>query len=442
MTMRNVGVIYLGHTDYLCENTSAIQRAAYNCIKDLTCVNASIDDIATDETMAVEAVRKLLRNDCCGAVIILNTWVECNVVMSALKELHGLPCMFWGFPLDEVEGIKESTGSYVSASMFSGVINRLNLPYYTLFASWNDVAAKSKIQQFARVASAMDSLFYSKIGLIGYTSMSIYTGTFDHVLMRWIIGPEIQQMDSYTLINAAEAVSEEKINEAKKCLQSMACMREDVNPEKLNKTMGLYVAMKELCESNNWDAINVKCQYELSKEYKVVPCVALSLLAEDGITASCEGDILNTVSMHLLHLLSGDTVWYGDSLTHEGNKLMFSPCGFLPLSMSKDKALVRPFMEHPGFSGIQVTGVLRPEKVTWCRLVEDIGTYHLLYGTGTGTETETRSGCMPALNVILDGDIDKLCKEYAGQHFAVAYGDLSEEIELYATLMGIEARRI
>ena len=442
MTMRNVGVIYLGHTDYLCENTSAIQRAAYNSIKDLSCVKASIDDIATDETMAVEAVRKLLRDDCCGAIIVLNTWVECNVVMSALKELRSLPCMFWGFPLDEVEGKKESTGSYVSASMFSGVINRLQLPYYTLFASWNDVSAKEKISRFARVASAIDALFYSKIGLIGYTSMSIYTGTFDHVLMRWDIGPEIQQMDTYSLIRLAEKVDEEKISKAKERLCSLSCMREDVDLQLLKKTMGLYVAMKELCEANNWNAINVKCQYELSKEYKVVPCVALSLLAEDGITASCEGDILNTVSMLLLQLLSDDTVWYGDSLTHEGNKLMFSPCGFLPLSMSKEKALIRPFMEHPGFTGIQVTGVLRPERVTWCRLVEDIGSYHIIYGLGKGVETEPRSGCMPALDVVLDGDINELCKEYAGQHFAIAYGDLSQEIELYAKLMDIEARRI
>ena len=49
---------------------------------------------------------------------------------------------------------------------------------------------------------------------------------------------------------------------------------------------------------------------------------------------------------------------------------------------------------------------------------------------------------MPALNVELDGDIMKLCEEYAGQHFAVAYGDWSEELALFAAFMGIEARRI
>ena len=440
--MRNIGMIYLGHKDYLCDNTYAIQRAAYNCVNPLPFIQASIDPIATTEAEAVQAVRTLQSQDCCGALIVLNTWVECNIVMSALKELRGMPCMFWGFPLDEAEGRKESTGSYVSAAMFSGVIQRIGLSCPTLFASWNDPSAAVQIARFARVAAAMDALFYSKIGLFGYTSMSIYTGTFDHVLMRWKIGPEIQQLDTYSLIRAAEAVSPEAIALAEKRLSSVSCLRKDTDREKLAKTMGLYIAMKDFCEAYSWQAINVKCQYELSKEYKVVPCVALSLLAEDGITTSCEGDILNTVSMLLLQLLCGQQVWYGDSLTHWDNTVQFSPCGFLPLSMAQGTPVIQPFMEHPGFSGIQVCGVLRPERVTWCRLVEDIGGYHLLYGTGTGTDTTPRSGCMPALNVMLDGDINALCKEYAGQHYAIAYGDWSEELALYARLMGIEARRI
>lgn len=440
--MRNIGVVYLGHGDYLCENTFAIQRAVYNCIKDLPCVNASIDDIATTENEAVSAVRKVLDKDCCGVLFVLSTWVECNVVMSALKELHGRPCMFWGFPLDEVEGRRESTGSYVSATMFAGVVRRVGLNCPTIFTSWNNPETKEEIRRFALATSAYDALFYSKIGLFGYTSMSIYTGTFDHVLMRWKIGPEIQQMDTYSLIRRAEESTDEEIKEAENKLRSMSEMRKDLNLDHLRKTMGLYVAMKKFCEENKWDAINVKCQYELSKEYKAVPCVALSLLAEDGITTSCEGDILNTVSMYMLQLLSGNTVWYGDSLTYEGNTLQFSPCGYLPLSMSLNKPIIRPFMEHPGFTGIQVEGVLRPEKITWCRLVEDVGSYHIIYGTGTGTETQPRGGCMPALNVILDGDINELSKEYAGQHFAVAYGDISKEIEMLASVMGIEARRI
>lgn len=441
--MRKVGVIWLGHADYLGENTAAVQNAADESIRDLPFVCAAMRTIATTEAASVAAVRAVLNEqDCCGAVLVLTTWVECNVVMAALKELRGRPCMFWGFPLEEVCGRKESTGSYVSATMFAGVVRRLGLPSPMLLASWKDPEARAQIDCFSRAAGAVDALFYAKIGLFGYTSMRIYTGTFDHVLMRYRIGPEVEQMDTFSLIRAAEAVPEAEIAAAEARLRTLACCREDVSPKVLKKTMALYVALRQFCRERDWQAVNIKCQYELSKEYRVVPCVALSLLAEDGVSASCEGDMLNTVSMLLLQNLAQQTVWYGDALTHWGNTLQFSPCGFLPFSLANGTAYVQKFMEHPGFSGLQVSGVLRPEKVTFLRLVEDIGAYHLLYGTGNGTKTEPRGGCMPALNVELSGSMENLCREYAGQHFAVVYGDLSREIEQFACLMGIEARRV
>lgn len=441
--MRNTGVIWIGHQDYLCENTSAVQRAVFDSIRDIPFLYAQKNPIVVSEAEASAAVRTILnQQDCCGALIILTTWVECSVAMAALKELRGRPCMFWGFPLEEAEGRRESTGSYVSASMFAGVIKRLGLPYPTLYASWKDPAAKKAIVQFSRAAGAADALFYAKIGLFGYTSMSIYTGTFDHVLMRYRIGPEIDHMDTFSLIQRAEAVSDTEAAQAQERLLQLACCHENVQPQVLKKTMALYVALRQLCQERSWKAVNVKCQYELSKEYKLTPCVALSMLAEDGIVASCEGDIPNTVSMLLLQYLSSQEVWYGDSLTHWDNTLQFSPCGFLPLSMAKDKPRILSFHGHPGFHGLQACGVLRPEKITWLRLVEDIGSYHLIYGTGTGIETAPRGGNMPALNVVLDGDIQQLCQEYAGQHFAVTYGDWSQEISMFATLMGLEARRI
>ena len=99
-------------------------------------------------------------------------------------------------------------------------------------------------------------------------------------------------------------------------------------------------------------------------------------------------------------------------------------------------------MPHPAFSGIQNSFVLRPERVTVLRLIEDIGSYRIVYFTGQGQPTPLRQGYMPALDVALDGKIDDLVRAYAGQHFAICYGDLSAEIEDYGLLMGIKTIRI
>lgn len=440
--MKKVGVIWIGHADYLDSNATAITGEIQAALASIDRVQVGSPQVATSDAEAIAAARAIPREDLCGAILILTTWVECNVVMSAIKELRGLPMVIWGFPLEEVQGQSESTGSYVSAAMISGVVKRVGLNSRVLIGSWRDPRILAELQSFSAAASTADFLFYAKVGLFGYTSMSIYPGTFDHVLLRYRIGPEVEHLDSYSLISAAEKAPQSAVEESILRLRGAAQIRDDVLPEILQKTMALYVALRDYASARNWAAVNVKCQYEFSKEYRVVPCVALSLLADDHIVSSCEGDMLNTVSMMILNGLSGRIVTYGDSLTHFENTVKFSPCGFLPLSMGFQTVRIQKFMEHPGFSGIQVSGVMRPERVTYLRLVEDVGSYHLLYGTGQGKETLPRGGCMPALDVQLDGPVEKLCREYAGQHFALTYGDLSSEIESLAGILGIPAVRI
>ncbi len=441
--MKKIHLMWLGHKDYLDENAMAVRAAIRHSLIPLKSFLSDSEAIITEDSQAVSEARAALGQDnICGVILLLLTWAECNVIMSAFKELRGLPCLFWGFPLEEAGGRKESTGSCVTAAMFSGTIKRLQLPAQMLIGSWKDHLVQKKLLAFSRAASAADSLFYGRIGLFGYTSMSIYPGTFDHVLLRFLLGPEVEQMDSYSLIASAESIPEEQIQEAAQHLASRAPLASDIPDSILQKTLALYLTLKDFCRLHHWNAVNIKCQYEFSKEYRAVPCVALSMLADDGITASCEGDIPNTVSMMMLHSLSNSVVTYGDALSWKDNTVTFSPCGFLPLSMGAPGIRIQNFMKHPGFSGIQVCGVLRPEKVTYLRLAEDIGSFHLIYGTGNGLKTSPRSGCMPALDVELDGRLSDFCSHLAGQHYALAYGDYSQELEMLASLLHIPAVRI
>ena len=459
--MSKIYAMYLGHADYLDDNAHAIRRTLAGVLaRELSAEDpagdvsggsaagsagnseAGLPLFACSSAQAVACARAVRASGASGAILVLATWVECDVVMSALKELQGVPMLVYAFPLMDVEGRRESTGAYVSGSMISGVIRRLKLPVDVVLGSWEDQKVLDKLKAFAAGAVAAGKLKYSRVGLFGYTSMSIYTGTFDHVLMRYMIGPEIAHMDSYSLIRLAQEASPEKLQAAEKKLRATTNIRADVLPDVLKRTLGIYTALKELCETQAFDAVNVKCQYEFSKEYKTVPCVALSLLADDGIVTSCEGDIPCTVSMLLLNALSGQTATYGDSLNRWDNIVEFSPCGFMPFSLGAPGTRVQKFLEHPGFTGIQVSGVMRPEKVTFLRLVEDIGSYHILYGTGQGLPTKERGGCMPALDVELDGSADKLEQEYAGQHYALVYGDWAQEVEAFAKVMQLPVVRV
>ena len=442
--MSKIAVIPLGHEDYKGESLTLLLNETEKRLADAGIVYPGIQTVATTSESAVSLCREARCEGFDGFVLFLASWIECRVVMSALLELEGLPVMLWGTTMIEVGGKNVNTGSYVSAAMLSGVVKRLALPCKCLIGSCQDPGTIGEILTFAKVSSAIKALRYSTVGLIGYTSMGIYTGTFDHLFMRYHIGPEIDHMDAYTLINYAQKYGAEAISNAENELRAVARLNEKIDKAAVGRTLALYLAMKEICGEYKWDALNIKCQYELSKEYKTVPCVAISLLADQGIITSCEGDMLITVSMMILRYISGQTVTYGDAINHykDTNTVKFSACGFLPFSMGAGERLVRNFMEHPGFSGIQTSFVMRPERVTFLRLVEDTGSYHLVYGTGQGLQTGLRDGCMPALDVRLDGKLEDFVSAYAGQHYAICYGDCSAELEMFAGLKGIKTVRV
>ena len=440
--MPRIAFVTIAHNDYLDELCLKWSKAASDALAESGVEVKVMEKAVTDYLSAREIGRSVSAMGVDGVVLFLGTWMECPNAMSVLREVEHLPLCLWGFPMFEHKGALTGTGSYVSYTMFKGTMDRLGYRYLGVLGMPDAPDTIDEVKHFCVAAGAAQAMKRLRIGYFGYTSMGIYTGTFDHVLMRGRIGPEIVHYDSYTLINRAHALAASDCSEPLNRLK-MYRIRDDVNRDDLLKAARFTQALLDLCGEDGLDGVNIKCQYEFSKEYGFVMCVPLSLLAEYGVISSCEGDILCTVSMSIMSSLAGKTVAYGDSINSEGDVLKLSSCGFMPFSMGiPGRQEIRKFLPHPGFSGIQCSFAQRPERVTVMRLIEDVGDYHILYFTGQGLETQLRQGYMPALDVWLDGIFADFLKHANGQHYAICYGDMSKEIEAYAVLMGIRAIRV
>ena len=148
--------------------------------------------------------------------------------------------------------------------------------------------------------------------------------------------------------------------------------------------------------------------------------------------------------MMILQNLSGKLTGYGDAISHKGNTVKLSSCGFLPFGFAENptEAKVTNFLPCGGFTGIQC-GFCPPEgEITVLRIIEDKFDYHILYFVGKALKTPLRQGYMPAVDVELNDGVEKLVSNYNGQHFAFCYGDYSQEIETYAQLKKIKTVRV
>ena len=439
--MGTLGFVNICHPDYVNAEALGLGAEAEANVKrngiELICA----DGVVTDHRQARKVAHEFLSRRVDGVVIFYGAFVLSNVVMDLVCNLGDTPLFFWGVPMLERDGRPIITGSYVAYSMFAGTLNRLKIPYDGVIAAPDGDDVISRLRSFIRAASAKRRLKETRVGLVGYTSMSIYPGTFDHVLLRYLIGPEVDHIDSYTLINRADRVSDDQIKEASALLDNVAEIPADISLAMREKALRLFVATRELCQAHDLQAITVKCQYEFSKDYGMTMCVPLSLLADQGIVTGCEGDMPCLISTVVLNYISGQVSGYGDAINHIGNTLKLSPCGFMPFSLGcRPKKIIKS--EYPYFRGLLCSYVMRPEPVTLLRLVEDVGGFHLLYFTGQGLPSSLRGGDMPSLDIKIEGSMETLVRNYPGQHFAITYGDWSREIELLALLLGIPAQTI
>lgn len=87
-----------------------------------------------------------------------------------------------------------------------------------------------------------------------------------------------------------------------------AADREGVNRTAFSRAVGVYRGLLELVRANRLSAVTVRC-FDLVVQDGTTGCLALSRLADEGITAGCEGDMPSVALLRWLWHLTGKAGW-------------------------------------------------------------------------------------------------------------------------------------
>ena len=438
------GFLVFGHPDYQNDIGRRMAERGVQALRsrgnEITFSGKTILDPVSSRGSAVD----LLGADLDCIILFMGTWVEPPVITSFLKEVPHLPVLIWGFPMFPNESGKlDSTGSFVTWAAIQGPLKRTGTRCRYILGAVDDPVTLASIDSFINVARAGKALRRTRLGLVGYAALGMYSGTVDHLLLSHQVGPEVVQIDGSKLIGLAERFPEAECAKVMESFRARAPIDQGVSKGHLVKAARIYLAARALVAEYALDAINVKCQYELSQDYGCIACVPLSLLAEEETVCACEGDVLITVTMTMLHHLTRQVITYGDVLDAKGQNMYLSSCGFAPFSLAHDPSETRiRDIGHKGFNGPLTSLTLKRGRLTYARLNEGTGSYQLTMGTGTGEQTELRQGRFPALNIRIDGSMDRFLSAFQSQHYAICYGDRTEELSRLCELLGIGVEQI
>ena len=371
-------------------------------------------------------------------VALLVSWVEAPLFTATLKPFFNRPILLWSHTIYSEDGVGLTLGALPAAGVLRETLEEMGATFWFTYGMPGDPAVRLCTQRLARSAAAVQALSTARVGLLGYASMGMYTGTIDHTQLRRQLGPEIDQVDQYEIVARFNKMKEDPPLESLPQIADWQ-LGENVAEKDIRRSLRMLHAIRELAGEHRWDALTVKCQYELSRTFGMAPCLALSILGDEVVT-SCEGDVPLVVSQLLLHYLTGEPTSYGDLHNATPTHTLWGACGFAPLSYAHGKPLIN---KHTAlYEGLLNSSPYKTGPVTLARLGSRKGGFKLHVASGTAELPPPfhEVGCptYPFVDVAMDGDVEAFMQNISSQHYAITYGNVIPELKQVGQMLGVE----
>ena len=318
-----------------------------------------------------------------------------------------------------------------SEGLFLKALSTLKAPYYLLTKGTNNsLAAAMEIMTYLNLhhlpgeilhgdisyiasriknlsAKKEDSKTYQRLGVIGKPS-------------DWLIA-SIPSYDAIKETFQMELVdiSLEEVLDLYNKDDSIYQIDANFDSKELSKAEKFYHALSEVVRKYHLDGLTIRC-FDLLTRLKSTGCHALARLNDEGIPATCEGDIMALIGMMLIkskfHKLSFQA---NPAVIDVGKReVVFAHCT-IPYGMCESFQYDTHFESK---SGVAIKGELACRKVGVLRIASDLK--HYFYQTGVITENLKMSNlCRTQIKIKFDEDISSLLTNPCGNHHLIFYLD-------------------
>jgi L-arabinose isomerase len=211
----------------------------------------------------------------------------------------------------------------------------------------------------------------------------------------------------------------------------------------------LALALEKVTRDGNFDAVASFDQVWLTDaRVGIIPAYATGRLCELGIPCSTEADLTTVTAMLILQGLAGKATFLENYvIDFKRNAIILSHDGHgnPALAASPEGVSLKPSIYYQGVNGFGASYefAYAPGPVTNLALVNVAGRWRLIIAEGESLEIKPRPVAAPQMlfkpnNPDIKGWCNDWCKAGSPHHMALAYGHLSSQIKLYASLQGLD----
>lgn len=296
-----------------------------------------------------------------------------------------------------------------------------------------DAPGLEKLSAAIKDEETRGALRRERIGAIGSPSGWLVASSPDPALVRSKWGPQVVPVSLDQLLDAMRSPDEPPAPRGESLISSATDVVEP-SLEDVEVAARITSAVLKLVETNKLTAVSLRC-FDLVEELGATGCVALAELADSGLAAGCEGDIVSTVAMLWLRELVGEVPWMANpsAVDIEADTLVLAHCT-VPKSMVEGYVLRSHFESG---KGVALEGSMAEGPVTLVR-IGGSGMDELWTAEGTVVGAEASSDlCRTQASVRLAraGAAAGLLDRPLGNHVVLVRGHWEERLTSWWRLM-------
>ncbi|MHA9738136.1 hypothetical protein [Robinsoniella peoriensis] len=442
----NVIMLHLGEAMYPQDYLEDVIKKVQEAVSDMECNLVGCYKVMSEKD-AGECSRLIEGSPVDLFILNFVSWHITPYVMHILKNYTHIPLLIWG-----IGGTTDKTGKLHSPAAAAGITGFLpvakefGFTVKVILQKPDSAFALEEAAHFIRLAACAKKVRESRIGLIGYADMGLYTCAYDKTALFKKLGIDIEDYSGYEIMNRMAQCTSEQAAEIVTDIRSSLKFENQISDQVLEKAARLYYAMKSKADGSELDAISIKCVNGTTDHLGLNPCLAQSLLAGKDLSVICECDAYGLVTSILLSSVTGHAAAFMEHYEVFEKEVLVGVCGFIPEEFTENGVKIRAANLGEINTGISNVSKVRTGEVTFARFYQTRGEFKLFLSKGTAkaapkwTELgwEEPTPDFPAVLLTLTMPIEEYLDKVPGQHIIMVYGDWIEDVKTVCRLLDIE----
>jgi L-fucose isomerase-like protein len=402
------------------------------------------DPVYGEDREPERAIEELKAQEWDFLIANIINWIEVRGVTRVLLAFRDRPVLLYSFG-GFTEGdtlISPAAGAGTTAIRYP--LEQWGFKFKYLFNGPDALMDTAGILAFGRAAQVAKMLRTTRVGMIGFNDMGLYTTCFNALRLRDQIGPEIESLDMLQLQRKMDALDDKSVKkEAEKVTRDWEYPLGKPKDEVIEHAIRMYLATVQICKEKNFSGFSYKCVDGVDLEMGLTHAVPSSLVASAGYPYVDENDVGNLVAQLMLKWLSGQEVMFVEHYEHHPEWILLGEDGYIPNGMMQGKPQIKD-VSTVLLGGIAHCSNMKQGRMTLACLSEDREGYRMHIVTGEGKEPPqwVEMGVplpsWPSVKFFPDGSVRSILDHVQSQHFAAVFGDYVEELLDLCNLLDIK----